>query len=144
MRFNPTHSNIDQYRRLFLKDYEIFIFIGVHDNEKNERQRVIFNIDLYVPLSISTPKEDRLEEVVDYEFMRETIRLHTQKGHIHLQETLCDSLADAMLEHPKVMAVRVSTSKPDAYPDCLSVGVEVFRIKAEGHRSLCIDNPAAT
>ena len=44
MRFNLSYPNIDQYRRLFLKDYEIFIFIGVHDNEKNERQRVIFNI----------------------------------------------------------------------------------------------------
>ena len=139
MRFNSTLPNFEHYRRLFLEDYEIYISIGVHDNEKNVKQRVIFNIDLYVPLNISTPKEDRLEEVVDYDFMRETIRLHTQKGHVHLQETLCDSLADAMLQHPKVMAVRVSTSKPEAYPDCRSVGVEIFRIKAEGNQPLCID-----
>jgi dihydroneopterin aldolase len=36
----------------------------------------------------------------------------------------------AMLAHPKVRAVRVSTEKPDVYPDCDSVGVETFRIKA--------------
>jgi dihydroneopterin aldolase len=51
------------------------------------------------------------------------------QGHIHLQETLCDDVAQAMLTHPKVRAVRVSTEKPDVYPDCDSVGVEVFRIK---------------
>jgi len=34
-----------------------------------------------------------------------------------------------MLTHPKVLAARVSTAKPDVYPDCHSVGVEVFRIK---------------
>ncbi len=34
-----------------------------------------------------------------------------------------------MLAHPKVRAVRVSTEKPDVYPDCESVGVEVFHIK---------------
>jgi dihydroneopterin aldolase len=28
-----------------------------------------------------------------------------------------------------VQAVRLSTCKPDVYPDCESVGVEVFRIK---------------
>ena len=41
----------------------------------------------------------------------------------------CDDIAAAMLVHPKVLAARVSTAKPDVYPDCHSVGVEVFRIK---------------
>jgi dihydroneopterin aldolase len=31
-----------------------------------------------------------------------------------------------------VLAARVSTEKPDVYPDCESVGVEVFRIKESG------------
>jgi len=116
-------------RRLFLKNYDILINIGVHDFEKKAEQHVIVNIDLYVPLDHNTPKSDDLSEVVDYDFMRETIRLRTQKGHIHLQETLCDTIADAMLEHPKVVAVRISTAKPDVYPDCASVGVEIFRVK---------------
>jgi dihydroneopterin aldolase len=28
-----------------------------------------------------------------------------------------------------VQAARVSTAKPDVYPDCAAVGVEVFRCK---------------
>jgi dihydroneopterin aldolase len=36
-----------------------------------------------------------------------------------------------MLTHPQVKAVRVSTMKPDVYPDCEGVGVEVFQIKDE-------------
>jgi dihydroneopterin aldolase len=34
-----------------------------------------------------------------------------------------------LLEHTGVMAARVSTRKPDVYPDCEAVGVEVFRAK---------------
>jgi dihydroneopterin aldolase len=34
-----------------------------------------------------------------------------------------------MLKHPRVRAVRVSTAKPDVYPDCDAVGVEIFLIK---------------
>ena len=52
-------------------------------------------------------------------------------GHVHLQETLCDDVARAMLAHPKVRAVCVSTMKPDVYTDCEGVGVEVFQIKEE-------------
>jgi dihydroneopterin aldolase len=118
-----------QCRRLFLRDYEIYINIGVHDFEKKAEQRVILNIDLYVPLELNTPTKDTLDEVLDYDFMRETIRTRAQQGHIHLQETLCDDIVAAMLAHPNVMAARVSTAKPDVYPDCHSVGVEVFQIK---------------
>lgn len=124
-----SHPHLQDCRRLFLKNYEVQINIGVHAHEKTGEQRVLVNVDLYIPLALSTPAEDHLEEVVDYDFMRETIKKRTSQGHIHLQETLCDDVARAMLAHPKVRAVRVSTAKPDVYPDCESVGVEVFHIK---------------
>ena len=124
-----SHTALIDCRRLFLRDYEIYINIGVHDFEKKAEQRVILNVDLYIPLAINTPTHDQLNEVVDYDFMRETIKEIAAKGHIQLQETFCDEIITAMLAHPKVLAARVSTSKPDVYPDCHSVGVEVFRIK---------------
>ena len=36
-----------------------------------------------------------------------------------------------MLAHPRVRAARVSTEKPDVYPDCDAVGCEVFGLKDE-------------
>ena len=116
-------------RRVFLKNYEVWINIGVHEFEKRAEQRVIINVDLYVPLELSTPRADELDEVVDYDFIRRTVAARLGKGHIHLQETLCDDLLGLMLAHPKVRAARVSTAKPDVYPDCESVGVEVFQVK---------------
>jgi dihydroneopterin aldolase len=116
-------------RRVFLRNYEVWINIGVHDFEKRAEQRVIINVDLYVPLELSTPRADELDEVVDYDFIRRTVAARLGKGHIHLQETLCDDLLGLMLAHPKVRAARVSTAKPDVYPDCEAVGVEVFGSK---------------
>jgi dihydroneopterin aldolase len=126
-----SHSKLSDCRRLFLRNYEVMINIGVHDFEKKGEQRVIINVDLYIPLALSTPKDDHLAEVVDYDFMRETIARRMAQGHVHLQETLCDDVVRAMLAHPNVRAVRVSTMKPDVYPDCEGVGVEVFQIKDE-------------
>jgi dihydroneopterin aldolase len=125
------HPRLADCRRLFLRNYEIYINIGVHDFEKRGEQRVVINVELFVPLKETTPVEDKLHEVVDYDFMRATIAHRVGQGHIHLQETLCDDVAKSMLEHPRVRAVCVSTEKPDVYPDCDAVGVEVFRIKEE-------------
>lgn len=125
-----SHPALANCRRLFLTNYEVMINIGVHEFEKKGEQRVLINVDLFIPLSLSTPKEDHLVEVVDYDFMRDTIGKRMAQGHIHLQETLCDDVITAMLAHPKVRGARVSTEKPDVYPDCDAVGVEVFRVKA--------------
>lgn len=125
----PDTSLLLTCRRLFLRNYEIWVNIGVHDFEKKAEQRIVINIDLYVPLAVSTPKQDELGEVVDYDFIRSTIAKRVARGHIHLQETLCDEIGEVLLGHPKVQAVRVSTEKPDVYPDCDAVGVEIFRVK---------------
>ena len=126
-----SHPRLTDCRRLFLRNYEVLINIGVHDFEKRGEQRVLINVDLYIPLALSTPKQDNLAEVLDYDFMRETIARRMAQGHVHLQESLCDDVLRAMLAHPMVRAVRVSTMKPDVYPDCEGVGVEVFSIKED-------------
>jgi 7,8-dihydroneopterin aldolase/epimerase/oxygenase len=125
-----SHPSLMDCRRLFLRDYEVFINIGVHAFEKTGEQRVVINVDLYIPLSLSTPRADELDEVVDYDFIRRSIAERVSRGHIHLQETLCDEMLAMMLAHPKVRAAQVSTEKPDVYPDCDAVGCEVFGIKA--------------
>jgi len=124
------HPSLLDCRRLFLKNFVINMNIGVHEFEKKGEQRVVVNVDLYVPLKDNTPSKDTLDEVVDYDFMRQTIADIIAPGHIHLQETLCDEIAKRMMTHPLVKACRVSTEKPDVYPDCDGVGVEVFRIRS--------------
>jgi dihydroneopterin aldolase len=90
---------------------------------------VVFNVELFVPYAASTPQADQLAEVVDYDFVRAVIARRVAAGHVELQETLCDDLAGQLLAHPQVQAVRLSSCKPDVYPDCAGVGVEVFRMK---------------
>jgi dihydroneopterin aldolase len=123
------HPALSDCRRVFLRNFQVMSNIGVHDFEKRGEQRVLFNVELYVPLADSTPKEDELHEVLDYDFIRHTIEQRLAQGHTQLQETLCDDIARNLLAHPKVRAVQLSTQKPDVYPDCDSVGVEVLVFK---------------
>jgi len=116
-------------RRLFLRGLELPVQIGVHDFEQHAPQRLRLEIELWVPLAASTPRHDRLDEVVDYDFVRSLVRQRVESGPIGLQETLADDLLAALLRHPGVRAACVSTEKPDVYPDCEAVGVQVFGIR---------------
>ena len=116
-------------RRLFLRGFEARVRIGIHDFEKLDAQRMRIDVDVYVALDDSTPRTDSIDEVVDYDFIHQSILRRIEGGHIQLQETLCDDLLARMLAHPQVRAARVSTEKVDVYPDCAAVGCERFGVK---------------
>jgi len=116
-------------RKLLLRGFTLQVRIGIHDFELQAPQRMRFDVDLYVPYAYSNPTQDRIEEIVDYDFVRDTIRRLCDAGHINLQETLCDAIGQALLGNTQISAVRVSTCKPDVYPDCDAVGVEVFLLR---------------
>ncbi|MCS6766077.1 MAG: dihydroneopterin aldolase [Candidatus Protistobacter heckmanni] len=124
-----AHPALAGCRKLFLRNFQVNMDIGIYEHEKRGKQRVLINVELYVPVADTLPAHDKLSDVLDYNFIRDTIYARLAKGHIHLQETLCDDVARALLEHPKARAVCVSTEKTDAYPDCDSVGVAVFNVK---------------
>jgi dihydroneopterin aldolase len=123
------HPALTHCRRLFVKNYDAMVSIGVYDAEKSAKQRVLINVDVFIPLVDSTPKEDQLTEVVDYDFIVQAISTRLAQGHIQLQETLCDDIAQTLLAHEKVVAVRITSEKCDAYTSCDAVGVEIFRFK---------------
>jgi 7,8-dihydroneopterin aldolase/epimerase/oxygenase len=118
-----------QHRRLFLRGLEVQARIGIHGFEQLAPQRLLIDIDLYVSLQDTQAQHDQLDEVVDYDFVRQVVQQRLAQGHIGLQETLCDDIMAALMTHPGVMAAQVSTRKPDVYPDCEAVGVEIFRAK---------------
>ena len=124
--FNPL---LKACRRLFVKDLEVMTSIGIHDFELAAPQRLLIDVDLYVDLKSTSPSADDIQQVVDYDFIRQVVFDRIKKGHINLQETLCDELATLLLENKQVLAVQLSTRKPDVYPDCAAVGVEIFRAR---------------
>ncbi len=112
-------------RRIFLRNFEARISIGVHDFEKQSRQRVVINVDLYLEPD-GRIRRDQLSETVDYDFLRKEIAALAESGHFHLQETFCEKILELCLARPGVTAARVSSEKPDVYPDCEAVGFEIY------------------
>jgi 7,8-dihydroneopterin aldolase/epimerase/oxygenase len=82
---------------------------------------------LFIPVEQSTSDKDDVADVLDYDFIREAIVSIAQSRHFNLQETLIDEICALCLSQPAIKAVRVESQKPDVYPDCKTVGIEVFR-----------------
>jgi dihydroneopterin aldolase len=119
-------------RRIFLRDFQVHANIGVYSAERQASQPLMLNLDVFVELAVSTPRRDQLSEVLDYDFVHETVRRRIARGHINLQETLVDDLAAELLGKPGVVAVRISSEKTGIYPDVAGIGIEVLRFREAG------------
>lgn len=108
-----------------LEGLEVVMGLGIHPAELAAPQRVLVSVRMEVVYP-SPPSEDRIDAVLDYDFVRAGVQALVADRHFHLQETLCEAIAALCLADPRVARVTVRTSKPDIYPDA-TVGCEIVR-----------------
>ncbi|WP_448661111.1 dihydroneopterin aldolase [Sphingomonas sp. CJ20] len=109
---------------ILLQGLEVRIGLGIHPHERAAPQRV--TLDVAMTCRYPHAPEDRIDAVVDYDFLRIRIQALAAAGHIELQETLCEQVAALALADPRVAEVRVKSMKLDVYPDA-RIGCEIVR-----------------
>lgn len=111
-------------RALFLSNFVAPARIGVYDHEQGRVQRVRF--DLQVSLRPPFELRDRLEDVLDYDRLRQGILDILGAGHVNLLETLAERVLGMCFGYSEVVAVHLRITKLHAHDDC-EVGYEVRR-----------------
>ena len=114
----------DMERRFILKGLEIKASIGLYEYERAAPQRVVIDAELCL-CPTAEPLNDQIESTLNYDTIRETILSIVTARHYDLQETLARKLFDALCLLDDVQAVRVRTSKPDAYNDCETIAYQL-------------------
>jgi dihydroneopterin aldolase len=111
-------------RALFLKDFVVSAHVGVYHQEEGRTQRLRFNLCVY----LTPPFEwgDRLEDVLDYDRLRQGILDILAQGHIKLIETLGERIVDMCFAFLQIDGVHLQIVKLEAHDDC-EVGYETRR-----------------
>lgn len=111
-------------RKIVLEDYCLPVDIGFHDYEIGNPQRLLITVEVWVD-GPSFPDDDEGASAWNYDFLRSEIGRIAASRRFNLQETLARAIYDLVAARKGVTALRVSTRKPDIYPDCAGVGVEL-------------------
>ena len=111
-------------RKIVLEDYCLPVDIGFHDFEVGAPQRLYVTVEVWVDES-SFAAEDDESAAWNYDFLRTEIGRLVDGRRFNLQETLARAVYDVVAARRGVTGLRVSTRKPDIYPDCAGVGVEL-------------------
>ncbi|KQT32589.1 dihydroneopterin aldolase [Sphingomonas sp. Leaf412] len=112
---------------ILLDDLDVAMRLGIHPHEQVP-QRVRLSVRLTVDYPLA-PSADAIDEVLDYDTIRDGIRALADGPGFALQETLVEAIAAQCLSDHRVREVRVRSMKLDVYPDA-RVGCEIVRNRA--------------
>ena len=103
---------------------------GIHPWEQHPQRpnKLIINIELYAPIKRIGETSDICDAsvVVDYDHIRDAIKIWPSRPHVFLLETLLKELVELSFVCEYVSACRVSIVKPDIFNEAEAVGVELF------------------
>lgn len=114
--------------RIRINGLRIFGHHGVDSAEREKGQHFIVDIEAEVDL-MKAGSSDRIEDTLDYgPLIKEVERIVSQEQYA-LLEGVAERIAQAVLEHPKVLSTTVKVAKPDPPidADLASVQVEITR-----------------
>lgn len=119
----PDHL-LPRTRRILLRDFAVPVDIGFHDFEVGNPQRVFVTAEVWLE-EAAFAAEDKVAIAWDYDFLRTEILALVAGRRYNLQETLARDVYTLVAARAGVKGLRISISKPDVYPDCAAVGVEL-------------------
>tara|TARA_B100001175_G_scaffold298781_1_gene289629 strand:+ start:20 stop:448 length:429 start_codon:yes stop_codon:yes gene_type:complete len=113
-------------RTVLIKDFIINEIIGIHKNEKVNKQKIIFNIVINVNQNIY-PDENDLSSIVDYEKITNKLKKLAKNKKYNFLESLAEDSFNEIFADKRINSVKIKIEKPDAIANAQSVGIEVFK-----------------
>ncbi len=106
---------------IFIDNLTVNAFIGVYDNEKKVKQKIIIDTKLYfshIPL-----EHIDLDETIDYAEIARNIEMIIHKKHWLLLENLAEALLSYFFKNNQISHVFLRINKPDAIHNAHAAGI---------------------
>lgn len=111
-------------QRILIDAIEVMADIGFHDFEVGVPQRLLVSVELWIDPPVP-PADDDPARAWDYDVVVQTVRSLATARRYNLQETLIHAIFARVASLHGISALKVSSTKPDVYPDASGVGVEI-------------------
>ena len=121
-------------RTIFIKDFIIHEIIGIHDYEKEKKQKIKFNIVIDVNQN-TLPNEKDLRSIINYEKITKKLENLVKNKKYNFLESLAEDSFVEIFKDKRISSVKIKIEKPDAIKNASSAGVEIFKSRSDYERS---------
>ncbi|MCF6253722.1 MAG: dihydroneopterin aldolase [Thiomicrorhabdus sp.] len=112
---------------IFIQGLKTQAIIGIYDWERENRQPLIFDIEMSLPIKTAAASDD-IHDTVDYKKVSDELIKLVENSRFELLESLCESMCQHILnQHSAVQKIRLKVSKPQAVAETDTVGLIIIR-----------------
>ncbi len=117
-------------RKVIIKNLILNIFVGLHDFEKEKKQRVRINLEISSDGNLK-PDNKNLQSIINYEEVINKISFIASKKHHELLEDLAENIFEIIFNYKIVKKIKLKLEKLDIIKETESVGIEITKRKNE-------------
>lgn len=112
--------------RIFLTALTAEAIIGIYDWEREVRQRVEIDLEIWMDLTAAAAS-DSIDDTLNYKAVAKRVLAFVQESRFRLVEALAGEIARILLAEFPIERVRVTVHKPGAVRHSRDVGVIIER-----------------
>lgn len=117
--------------KIQIRDLMVRGVLGINPDERKNRQDILINITLWADTRAAA-NSDSIEDAVNYRTITKSVIAHVEEGAPMLVERLVSEIAKICFDaDSRIEAVEVSVEKPTALRFARSVGITIYRTRAE-------------
>ncbi|EHD20755.1 MULTISPECIES: dihydroneopterin triphosphate 2'-epimerase [Brenneria] len=121
-----SHSNNDAIIRI--KNLRLRTFIGIKEEEINNRQDIVVNVTIHYPAARARHSEN-IDDALNYRTITKNIIRHIEEHRFALLEKLTQDVLDIASNHDWITYAEVEVDKPFAlrYADSVSMTMRYYK-----------------
>ena len=114
--------------RIRVKDLRLRTYIGIKEEEINNKQDVLINLTILYP-AVDAVRDNDIDHALNYRTITKAIIAHVEGNRFALLERLTQEILDLVMNHESVRYAEVEVDKPHALRFAESVSITLA-----GHR----------
>ncbi|NPA72108.1 MAG: dihydroneopterin aldolase [Gammaproteobacteria bacterium] len=112
---------------IFIQGLQTQAIIGIYEWERENRQPLLFDIEMSVPIH-SAAQSDDINDTVDYAAVSSEVIALVDASRFELLESLIEAICvHIFTHHAAVQKIQLSVSKPQAVKETETVGLRIAR-----------------
>ena len=126
IKIDKNKSLFNYEKKILIKELILDLKLGYYQFEKEEVQKVKFNLEVYYEDKKPTSDDD-IKSIVNYGKIVKLIKKLTKNKHYNFLEALAEDVFDVLFKDKRIGKITLQIEKLEILKDCSSVGIQISK-----------------
>ena len=126
VKIDKNKSLFNYEKKILIKELILNLKLGYYEYEKDEDQKIKFNLEVFYEDKKPT-NDDDIKSIVNYGKIVKLIKKLTKNKHYNFLETLAEDVFDILFKDKRIGKIMLQIEKLEILKDCTSVGIQITK-----------------